>query len=113
MRRTRKAINNLSLRKNIIRKAPIQNGIKLLCTSRAQNDVLEAALSQCTGPQCLCASCAQNDALEAALSQCTGPQCLCASCAQNDALEAALSQSAQAHSAYAHPVRRMMCLKQH
>ncbi len=45
MRRTRKAINNLSLRKNIIRKAPIQSGIKHLCTSRAQNDMLEATLS--------------------------------------------------------------------
>ncbi len=45
MRRTRKAINNLSLRKNIIRKAPIQSGIKHLCASRAQNDVLEATLS--------------------------------------------------------------------
>ncbi len=45
MRRTRKAINNLSLRKNIIRKAPIQSGIKHLCASRAQNDALEAILS--------------------------------------------------------------------
>ncbi len=67
MRRTRKAINNLSLQKNIIRKAPIQSGIKHLCTSRAQNDTLEATLSH----------------------------------------------SAQAHSAYAHHVRRMMRLKQH
>jgi len=45
MRRTIKSINNLSLRKNIIRKAPIQRGIKHLCTSRAQNDALEATLS--------------------------------------------------------------------
>ncbi len=42
---TKKAINNLSFRKNIIRKAPIQNGIKHLCASCAQNDVLEAILS--------------------------------------------------------------------
>ncbi len=46
-------------------------------------------------------------------SQRAGPQCLCASCAQNDTLEAALSHSVQAHSAYAHPVRRMIRLKQH
>ncbi len=45
MRRTRKPINNLSLRKNIIQKAPIQSGIKHLCISRAQNDALEATLS--------------------------------------------------------------------
>ncbi len=45
MRQTRKAINNLSLHKNIIRKAPIQSGIKHLCTSRAQNDALEATMS--------------------------------------------------------------------
>ncbi len=46
MRRTRNAINNLSLRKNIIiRKAPIQSGIKHICASRAQNDALEATLS--------------------------------------------------------------------
>ncbi len=45
--------------------------------------------------------------------QCTGPQCLCTSRVQNDVLEATLSYSAQAHSAYAHPVCRMMCLKQH
>ncbi len=38
-------INNLSLRKNIIGKAPIQSGIKYLCSSRAQNDALEATLS--------------------------------------------------------------------
>ncbi len=45
MRQTRKAINNLSLHKNIIRKAPIQSGIKHLCTSHAQNDALEATMS--------------------------------------------------------------------
>ncbi len=67
MRQTRKAINNFSLRKNIIGKAPIQSGIKHVCTSRVQNDTLEATLSH----------------------------------------------SMQAHSAYAHPVRKMMCLKQH
>ncbi len=49
MRRTRKAINNLSLRKNIIRKAPIQSGIKHVCASHAQNDALEATLSQRAG----------------------------------------------------------------
>ncbi len=42
-----------------------------------------------------------------------GPHCLCTSCAQNDAFEATLSHSVQAHIAYAHPVRRMMRLKQH
>ncbi len=42
---TNKAINNLSLRKNVIHKAPIQSAIKHLCTSRAQNDTLEATLS--------------------------------------------------------------------
>ncbi len=57
--------------------------------------------------------CAEWCAWSSTESECTGPQCLCASCAQNDVLEAALSQSAQAHSAYAHPVRRMMRLKQH
>ncbi len=46
-------------------------------------------------------------------SQRAGPQRLCASCVQNDALEATLSHSVQAHSAYAHPVRRMILLKQH
>ncbi len=47
MRRTRKAINNLSLRKNIImRKAQY---IKHSCTSRAQNDALEATLSHSAG----------------------------------------------------------------
>ncbi len=46
---TKKAINNLSLRKNIIRNAPIQSGIKHLCTSCAQNDALEATLSQHAG----------------------------------------------------------------
>ncbi len=60
MRPTRKAINNLSLLKNIIiLKAPIQSGIKHLCTSRAQNDahpvaqnnVLEATLSHSTQAQ--------------------------------------------------------------
>ncbi len=65
--KNKKAINNISLRKNIIRKAPIQSGIKHLCTSRAQNDMLEATLSV----------------------------------------------GAQAHTTYAHPVHRMMCLKQH
>ncbi len=39
------AINNLSLRKNIIRKAPIQSGIKHVCASRAQNYALKATLS--------------------------------------------------------------------
>ncbi len=67
MRQTRKAINNLSLCKNIIRKAPIQSRIMHLCASRVQND----------------------------------------------ALEAILSHSTQAHSAYVHPVRRMVCLRQH
>ncbi len=43
MRRTRKAIYYPSFRKNIIRKAPIQSGIKHLCTSCAQND------AQCAG----------------------------------------------------------------
>ncbi len=41
---TNKAIN-LSLRKNVIRKAPIQSAIKHLCVSCAQNDALEATLS--------------------------------------------------------------------
>ncbi len=51
MRRTRKAINNLSLCKNIIRKAPIQSGIKHLCASREQNGALEATLSHSTQAQ--------------------------------------------------------------
>ncbi len=55
MRRTRKAINNLSLRNNIKRKAPIQSGIKHLCASRAQNNAIEATLSHNV----------QNDVLEA------------------------------------------------
>ncbi len=42
----KKAINNLSLRKNIIiQKAPKKSSTKHLCTSCAQNDELEAALS--------------------------------------------------------------------
>ncbi len=46
MRRKRRAINNLSLCKNIImHKAPRQSSIKHLCASRAQNDGLEATLS--------------------------------------------------------------------
>ncbi len=48
----KKAINNLSLDKNIIRKAPIQSGIKHLCASRAQNDELEATLSHSVQAQC-------------------------------------------------------------
>ncbi len=68
MRRTRKAIN-LSLRKNIlIRKAPIESGIKRVCTSRVQNDALEATLSLDAQAHSLCASCTQIDALEATLS---------------------------------------------
>ncbi len=42
----RKAINNLSLCKNIIiQKAPMQSDIKHLCTSCAQNGALEVTLS--------------------------------------------------------------------
>ncbi len=53
MRRTRKAINNLSLCKNIIiRKAPIQSGIKPLYASCAQNDALDATLSHSAQAQC-------------------------------------------------------------
>ncbi len=124
--------------KNIIRKAPIKSGIKHLCASRAQNDALEATLSHsaqahsayahpvrrmmCLKQHWVTARrhtvlmrilCAEWCAWSNTESQRAGTQCLCASCAQNDVLEATLSHSAQAHSAYAHPVRRMMCLKQH
>ncbi len=121
MRRTRKAINNLSLCKNIIRKAPIQSGIKHLCTSRAQNDTLEAALSHsvqahsayahpvrrmiclkqywvtaCRPTVLMRILCAEWYTWSSTESQRAGPQCLCASCSQNDTLEATLSHSAQA-----------------
>ncbi len=134
-------------------------GVQCLCTSRVQNDTLEATLrhsaqaySAYAHPVCrmirlkqhwdtaysayahpVCRMirlkqhwvtvrkptvlmhipCAEWCAWSNTESQCAGPQCLCTSCVQNDALEAALSYSAQAHSAYAHPVCRMMRLKQH
>ncbi len=44
----KKGIYKLSLRKNIIRNAPIQSGIKHLRTSCAHNDVLEATLGMGT-----------------------------------------------------------------
>ncbi len=70
--------------------------------------------SQRAGPQCLLRIlCAEWCTWSNIKSQHAGPQCLCASCVQNDALEATLSHSTQAHSAYAHPVCRMMHLKQH
>ncbi len=138
MRRTRKAINNLSLRTNIIWKAPIQSDIKHLCTSRAQNDALEATLSYsvqvhsvyahhvrrmmhlkqhwvtaCRPTLLMHIPCAEWCVWSNTESQRAGPHCLCTSRAQNDAFEATLSHSVQAHIAYAHPVRRMMRLKQH
>ncbi len=57
--------------------------------------------------------CAEWCAWSNSESQRAGPLCLCTSRAQNDALEATLSHSVQAHCAYAHPVHRMMRLKQH
>ncbi len=139
MRRTRKAINNLSLRKNIIIwKAPIQSGIKHLCASRAQNDALDATLSLGVQAQStyehpvrrmmrlkqhwvsafrptalMHIPCAEWCAWSNTESQRAGTKHLWASCAQDDVLEATLSLGVQAHSAYAHPVRRMMRLKQH
>ncbi len=43
----------------------------------------------------------------------SGIKHVCASCAQNGALEATMSHSTQGQSAYEHPVRRMMRLKQY
>ncbi len=141
MRRTRKAINNLSLCKNIIIwKAPIQSGIKHLCASRipSSHDALDATLSHSAQAQstyehpvrrmmCLkqhWVSAFRPTALmhipyaewcawSNTESQRAGTKHFWASCAQDDVLEATLSLGVQAHSAYAHPVRRMMRLKQH
>ncbi len=139
MRRTRKAINNLSLRRNIIIwKAPILSGIKHLCASRAQNDALDATLSHSAQAQStyehpvrrmmhltqhwvtarrhkalMRIPCAEWCTWRNTESQRAGTKHLWASRAQNDALDATLSHSAQAQSTYAHPVRRMMHLTQH
>ncbi len=61
----------------------------------------------------MCIPCAEWCAWSNTESRYAGTQCLWAPRAQNDVLEATLSLGTQAHSAYEHPVRRMMCLKQH
>ncbi len=122
MRRKRKAIINLSLRKNIIMcKAPIQSGIKPLCASRVQNYALEATLSHSAQAQSayehpvhrmmrlrqhwvsarmptvlMHIPCAEWCAWSNTESQHASPPHLCAFRAQNDALEATLSHSTQA-----------------
>ncbi len=139
MRQTRKTINNLSLRKNIIMwKAPIQSSIKHLCASCAQNGALEATLSHsaqahsayerpvrrmvrlkqhwvsaCRPTALMSDPCAEWCAWSNTESRRAGPQRLWASRALNGALEATLSLGVQAHSDYECPVRRMVRLKQH
>ncbi len=123
MRLTRKAINNLSLRKNIIIwKAPIQSGIKHLCASRipSSHDALDATLSHSAQAQStyehpvrrmmrlkqhwvsafrptalMHIPCAEWCTWRNTESQRAGTKHLWASCAQDDVLEATLSHSAQ------------------
>ncbi len=110
MRRTTKAINNLSLRKNIIRKARIQSSIKHLWASRAQNDVLEATVTARRPTVLMSIPCAEWCAWSNTVTARRPTVLMSIPCAEWCAWSN--SHSAQAHSTYEHPVRRMMCLKQ-